>query len=166
MKKIIVCLLLFILPSISYSADENKSKRESVENLLAIIKAESMIDTIYSQMDQMMQSASQQFGIKPSEQEIFNKFMFKTISLMKSEITWEKMKEPMITIYLNHYSEKEIQDMVAFYESDSGQSMIRKMPAVMQDSMKLSQEILKDFLPKLEKLSSELEEELAVSRKQ
>ena len=57
-------------------------------------------------------------------------------------MNWAKMKKPMIKIYLKHYSEKEIKDMVAFYKSDSGQSMIQKMPAVMGDSMLLSQEMM------------------------
>ena len=83
MKRIIVCLLLFTLPSLSYSADE--SKRESVEKLLILMNAESMIDNIYSQMDQVMQGLGQQLGVKPSEQEIFDKFMSNMVSMMKSE---------------------------------------------------------------------------------
>ena len=162
MKRIIVCFLLFTLPGISYSADE--SKRESVEKLLVLINADSMIDTVYSQMDQVMQRMGQQLGVKPSEQEIFDKFISKMVSMMKSEMNWAKMKEPMIKIYLKHYSEKEIQDMIAFYKSDSGQSMIRKLPAVMRDSMLLSQKMVKGFIPKLKKMSKELEEELAAAR--
>ncbi len=129
------------------------------------MNAESMIDNIYSQMDQVMQGMWQQLGVKPSEQEMFDKFMSKMVSIMKSEMNWAKMKEPMIKIYLKHYSEKEIKDMISFYKSDSGQSMIQKMPAVMGDSMLLSQEMMKDFIPKLQKMSKELEEELAAARK-
>ena len=48
MKKIIDCLLLFALPGISFS--DGESKRESVEELLVLTDAESVIDNVYSQM--------------------------------------------------------------------------------------------------------------------
>jgi len=162
MKKIIISLLIFVLPSISYSADE--SKRESVEELLALTNSESLINTIHSQIDQYFQSIGQQLGVKPSEQELYDKFMTKVASLMKSEMTWDKMKEPMIKIYLKHYSEKEIQDQIAFYKSDSGQSIIRKQPAVATDLIVLSQEAIKNLMPKLKKISEEFEAELIASR--
>ena len=145
------------------SADE--SKRESVEELLALINAESLIDTIYSQLGQNFQGLGQQLGVKPSDQELFDKFMAKMISLMKAEINWDKIKEPIIKIYLKHYSEKEIQDQIAFYKSDSGQSMIRKQPAIAKDLVTLNQEVIKYFIPKLKKISEELEAELKASRK-
>jgi hypothetical protein len=90
------------------SAD--KSKRESVEELLALINAESLIDTIYSKVGQNFQGLGQHLGVKPSEKELFDKFMAEVVSLMKAEMNWDKIKEPMIKIYLKHYSEKEIQD--------------------------------------------------------
>lgn len=163
MKGIVVCFLLFALPGISYS--EDKSKRESVEKLLILMNVESIIDTMYSQMEQLMVGMGQQLGVKPSEQEIFDKFMSKTVSIMKKEMSWAKMKEPMMQIYLKHYSEKEIQDMVVFYNSESGKSMIQKMPEVMKDSMLLSQKMVKDFIPKMQEMSEELKEELAAARK-
>jgi hypothetical protein len=58
--------------------------------------------------------------------------MSKAAAAMKGEMTWEKMKEPMIDVYLKHYTEIEINDMLAFYNTESGKSIIKKMPAVME----------------------------------
>ena len=141
-----------------------ESKRESVEELLTLIDAKSMVDTIYSQMDQVFKGMGQQLGVKPSEQEVFDKFMSKVAATMKEEMSWDKMKDSMINIYLKHYSEKEIQDQIAFYKSESGQSMIKKQPAVLKDTMMFSQNLVKNFIPKLQKISQELEAELKASR--
>ena len=127
MKKVIIFLLLFTLPGISYSADVNK--REIVEELLALNNAESMIDNIYLQI----------------------------VITMKDEMSWDKMKEPVIQAYLTRYSEKEIQDQIAFYKSDPGQSMKTKEAKFMVDTMRLlNQEILKNFISKLQEKSKEL----------
>jgi hypothetical protein len=116
MKKVIICLLLFALPGISYPANENK--REIVEELLALNNAESIIDNIYLQI----------------------------VLKMKDEMSWDKMKEPVIQAYLKRYSKKEIQDQIAFYKSDPGQSMKNKQAKLMTDTiMLLNREILKNF---------------------
>lgn len=162
MKIIIAIFLLSLIPSISFA--EGLSKRENVEELLVLMNVDSIIDNIYSQMDQIMKNMAQEIGIKPSERELFDKFSAKMISIMKDEMNWEKMKGPMTDLYLKHYSEKEIQDMMAFYKSESGQSMIKKMPAVMKDSMIISQNMMKDFIPKMQALSEELKHEIKLSR--
>jgi hypothetical protein len=74
------------------------------------------------------------------------------------------MKEPMIQIYLKHYTEKEIKDVTAFYKTESGQAMIKKMPLVMQESMMVSQSMYKDFMPKMQELSVELKNDLQALR--
>lgn len=141
-----------------------KSKKESVEELLILTKAESVIDAVYSQMDQVFKNMGKQLGVKPQDQELFDKFMSKVASLMKEEMSWDKMKESMVEVYLKHYTEREIQDMIAFYKSKSGRSIISKQADVVNDTMMLRQKMIQDFLPKLMKLSKEMEAELAKKR--
>jgi hypothetical protein len=90
--------------------------------------------------------------------------MSKAAAAMKGEMTWEKMKEPMIDVYLKHYTEIEINDMLAFYNTESGKSIIKKMPAVMEDSMLISQKMFKEFMPRLKGLSDELQKDLKQAR--
>ena len=160
MKKVILFVLVSLL---SFSTVAQDSKRESVEELLRVTNADSMIESIYAQMDQAFAGMGQQIGIKPSEQEAFDNYLKNVALTMKKEMSWEKMKEPMIDIYLTHFSEKEIQDLLKFYKTDSGRSMIDKMPAVMMDSMKLSQQMMQNFFPKLNAMIAEFINELRES---
>jgi hypothetical protein len=162
MKKLIAISLLFIIPSISFA--EDLIKRENVEELLVLMNVDSIIDNLYSQIYQMTQDMAQQLGVKLSERDLFDTYAVIMVSLMKSEMNWEKMKGPMTDLYLKHYSDKENQDMLAFYKSESGRSMIKKMPAVMKDSVLISQNIMKDFIPKMQALSDELKHEIELSR--
>jgi len=162
MKKLIVLCLLCMLPSMAHAEDLNK--RENVEKLLVLLNADSIIDNIYLQVHQMMQGMARELGVKPSERELFDKYTAKIIDVMKSEMNWKKMKEPMTNLYLKHYSDKEIRDMVSFYKSESGQSMIKKMPEVMQDSMLISQGMMKGFIPKMQAMTEELRHEIDQAR--
>jgi hypothetical protein len=162
MKIRIIVLLALLLPAL-VSAEEGV-KRETVENLLKVMQAEKIVDVMYAQIDKMFLGLAQELGIKESERVIFEKYMSKVTIAMKEEMSWQKMKEPMIDIYIKHYTEKEMSDLMTFYSSESGQSIIKKMPAVMQDSMIISRTMLKDFLPKMQQISKELQQELIATR--
>jgi hypothetical protein len=108
----------------------------------------------------MFQGFGKDLGISESEQPIFEKHMSKVMVAMREEMSWERMKEPMIDVYLKHYTEKEMNDLMTFYSSESGQSIINKMPMVMQDSMAISQSMLKGFMPRMQQIMMELRQEL------
>ncbi len=155
MKKTLIIILLLS----TFNTLGETNKRQLAEELIVLTNVESTINVMYDQMGKMTQGMSQQLGIKPSESEFFEKGMARMFSLMN-----EEMKEPTIEIYIKHYTEKELQDIVAFYKTKSGKSMISKMPLVMEDSMVIAQSMLKDFLPKMQALTKEMKEELAASR--
>ena len=157
-------LLVHILCSLSLLAHADGTKRETVEELLRLTNADAIIDSAYAQTDQVLQNMGRQLGIRPSEQAIFDRFTSRVAEQMRKEMTWEKMKEPMIQVYMKHYTEKEMQDMIAFYSTDTGRSMVQKMPAVMQDSMLVSQQLLMEFMPQVQTLSRELRQELEAER--
>lgn len=162
MKIFTMAMFLLMAPSL-VNADD-KDQRRQVERLLEVMKVEQAIDSMYSQIDQMFVGMAKELGVKQSEQPIFDRYMQKVAAAMKEEMTWQKMKEPMIDVYMKHYSKAEINDMLAFYSSESGRSIIAKMPSVMQDSMQISQAMFREFMPRLKQLSTELREELAQSR--
>ncbi len=163
MKKLVAAFLMVLLSFGVYAQD---SKRESIEELLRVTNMDSMIDNIYEQMGQMTEGMGKQLGVKPDEQPIFDAYMNKVFSAMKEDMNWEKMKPPLIDIYLKHYTEKEIQDMLTFYKSETGRSMVSKMPTVMADYMQVSQEMMKSFIPKMQSMAKELRSELKSHRSQ
>ncbi|RYV03811.1 hypothetical protein SOPP22_02020 [Shewanella sp. OPT22] len=86
------------------------------------------------------------------------------MNVMQKEMNWGTMKDQMSKIYLDNYTEKEIKDMITFYESETGRSMVKKMPKVMTQSMQLSQQMVMKLMPKIQKMSQEFSEKLKVHR--
>lgn len=159
-----VVLVLFVVFFSGFTLANEGAKKQKLDELLTLMNADALIDSIYSQMDQMIMGLEQHLGVKPSEKAIFNEHSNKTTQIIKQEMSWEKMKGPMIDIYMKHYTESEIADMVTFYKTETGQSMIKKMPLVMNDTMMMSQSLMKDMMPKIQQLSIELKEKLALVR--
>jgi hypothetical protein len=159
------CILIGILLIFSVSASaETDSRREQVEDLLELMDASSIINSMYSQMDIMLQNMSKELGVKPSEQVIFDEYYSKMINVMREEMSWAKMKEPMINIYLNNFNEKEISDVIAFYKSDTGQAFITKTPKLTQESMQIGQNLTTAAIPRIREISKQLKQQLALAR--
>ena len=138
----------------------------SVEKLLEITEVSKTVDTIYAQIDNMSSGIATQMGLTEKDKPAFDEYMKKVNELIREEMTWEKMKEPMIQVYINHFTEREIQGMIEFYKTDIGKSTIKKMPLVMQDSMGISQKMMEGVSPKIKVLMDEFSAEIKAKNTQ
>lgn len=166
MKKTLMSLLVgATLLSAPVFAGEAE-RRAQVEELLVAMKADGMMDAIYGQMNGMINQMQAQMQIKDSERAELEAFNAKVVKLVTEEMSWDKLKEPTIDIYVKHFSEKELADMLAFYQSETGKAMVEKMPALMQESMQMTMAIAQQMMPKIQALSEEFKKELEASRAQ
>lgn len=158
---LLVCVLA--LSPLAVEASERAS-RESVEKLMEVTEVSSMVDAMQSQVDGMFEGFAAQLNLSDADRPAFEKYKAKLIALLNEEVTWEKLKEPTLEIYMRHFSEEEVQGLIEFYSSDIGQSMIRKMPLVMQESMTISQGMLQTLMPRIQALAAEMQDEIALAR--
>jgi hypothetical protein len=165
MKKSIVTTVFCLLAPFAHAAPPaNTASAESVDQLMTLTNVDGMIQNLYGQMDQMMFSMAQNMGIQPSEQALFDDYMTKLSALIRSEITWDKLKEPVLAIYVDNFTQQEVNDMVAFFKTESGQSMVRKMPHVMQQNMQLSQQKMMSLMPQVRELALQFEQKVELAR--
>jgi hypothetical protein len=122
---------LLILPLIACSASlaDEASHREAAIRVLEITKADkamlggfqAMVDPIVADMRQrgMPEAAAQEV------KDAINKWF-------TEEIKWEDIKPKMADIYVQQFSESELKELIAFYQTPTGQKAIEKLPTVMQ----------------------------------
>jgi hypothetical protein len=156
-------VLLLLITSLTANANETSS-RESVEKLMELTEVSKMMDAMQQQVNNMFKGMSQQLGVSAEEKPKFDKYMTKVSELMNEYMNWSTFKEPMIDIYTKHFSEHEVQGLIKFYQSEIGQSMTKKMPLVMQDSMAVSQVLMKDLMPKIQSLAMQMKSDIEQSR--
>ena len=129
------------------------ASQESVENLLAATKVESMMDSLYMNMEQMMrQGIGQAIRDKPLNQEqrrVIDAMPAKFVAVMREEVSWQKMQPLYVQIYRDTFEQEEVDGLLAFYASPAGQAYVNKMPIVMQKSMAISQSVLQLLQPKM-----------------
>lgn len=162
MKKLLGIFLITLTTLSVHASEESKSKLLS--ELVNVMDMDSMVESMYSQMEVMMQNMSSQMGVKPSEQPIFDEYYSKMTTVMREEMSWKKMEPMIVEIYSNNFTEKEITEMLAFYKTETGQGLLKKMPTIMQQSMQLSQSLAQNAIPKIQAIANELKADLEEAR--
>ncbi|HEY2357043.1 MAG TPA: DUF2059 domain-containing protein [Phenylobacterium sp.] len=62
-----------------------------------------------------------------------------------SQVMMSKLTDRMIPIYAATFSEKELQDLVTFYEGPTGQAMLAKMPVLMSKMTPMMAELMPEM---------------------
>ncbi|MGM8362547.1 DUF2059 domain-containing protein [Flavobacterium sp. ARAG 55.4] len=120
MKKSLL-ILSFCILSLSANA-QSTSKTEKINQLMELMGSGKMA---IQMMNQMMES------FKSSYSKVNDTFW----EDFKKEIKAEDITNMIIPIYDKYYTENDIDQLIAFYNSPIGKKMIATMPQVMQESM-------------------------------
>ena len=152
--------LLFSLLLLSGICTAEPAKKESIEKLFSLMNMDQLLDSVYGQMDSMFSDMTDQMGIPEEDQPIVDKFFKEYTALIRDEMSWDKFKAPMIDAYAKVFTEEEIKEVTKFYQSKVGQKMLEKMPELTQVSMHTVQGTMKDIMPKIQALQSEMVNEI------
>lgn len=136
--------------------DATPASPASVERLLKALDMERTLDASFDQIGQIARGMGEQAGVGSRNRDDFERYMQRVSEVVREEAGWAKMKEPLVQIYAKHYSEAEVQGLIAFYESPLGRSMTAKTPAIMQDSALITQDLMKRLMPRIAGLAKEM----------
>jgi len=153
MKKFIWTSTLFF---IAFSSLQAQDKSSDLKTLLGLMQQEKMIDQMMSNMSSVMkQQAQSQITGEEAEQKLENYIQFMTEEL--KALTLQLVTEDLPSIYDKHFSHQEIKDLIAFYQSSTGQKMIEKTPEISKDLLGIMMnKYLPDFQQKLMQKMQEL----------
>jgi hypothetical protein len=141
-------LLLILTPTISVA--ENSSHREAAIRLIEVTNTQKLLDQIMDSVGSMMERQFRsmdlpQEGLKAAEE------VQKEIMVWFSDFfQWDEMKKLYADIYTEVFTENELVEMIAFYQTPLGKKMLAKMPELMQKSMEKTQTLLRAKMPELQ----------------
>lgn len=135
--------------------------RPTVEQFLKVTEARQMLELAYQQMDQLTQQAD---AGKPADL-LQNEHRQQVQALVKAELSWDQLQEPLIALYGTVFSESELQDIIQFYQSAAGQKLLKRQPELMQNTMQLVQQRMQALQPKLQALIKQQQAERAARSK-
>ena len=138
---------------------------ESVEKLLALTQVEKLLVSVRTQTDQMVTTTTTRMldgrQTSPEERKRMSEFQAKALATMREEMSWERMKPLYVQIYVETFTQEEIDGLITFYESPPGRAYIAKMPAVAQKSMAIMQERMVPLMRRMQENVGEFMKEPA-----
>jgi len=165
MKNIAKIFALFLLVTSSTAfAQSTKPTQASLNKLFEITDVRGMIPKVQAQMDGMMNNMIQDMlkgkSVTPEQQKALDVFRMKVVKIQKDELNWESLEPKIFEIYSDTLSQDDVDGITAFYQSPAGQSYMKKMPALLQQTMLVMQTSMVPMLKKIDTAGNELKQDL------
>jgi hypothetical protein len=161
MRKTCLVALLVLAMTVSVSYADEASHKKTVLKLLEVTNSQKMLDQTTTWMESMMRQQFDNLQLSPEGREAAAAVQKEMMAWFSEFLAWEKVRDIFIDIYIDVFTEDELNELIGFYQSPVGQKMLRKMPELMEKSMQKSQAIFQEKMPefqqRLQKTLSELE---------
>ena len=165
MKRI---LFVFFIALFSASVHAAPVQDASIEKLLTLTDAKKIHESIISESDELIDSSIKPMlhrdKMTPEQQQLMDSFLAKYKAIIKDELSWKKMLPAYIQIYRDTFTEKELNELIAFYESPTGQMFIKKTPVILDKTSKVMQQKMVSILTRMDSVLSETMKEMSKSR--
>ncbi len=153
------CCLVLLIAALSAPAparaDEATSKL--AEQLMALMRVDESMKQGMEMARAAMISQTRQMSASMGQTNVAQvaDYQGRVMDLITSEMSWDRIKAQVVNLYATTFDESELKGLIEFYESPVGQAFIRKQPELMQKSMQLNQQLMRDIQPKLMQLMKE-----------
>lgn len=185
MRKALICVLIVVssmaavaqqpaASSATSSADSqplppNAASREKVLQLLNLIDIKKTTDiAMRTAMQQAKATATQGFlkempDATPDQIKHFSNMLEGTMQDIFDSLHIDEMFEIVVPIYQRHFTNADIDAVLAFYSSPTGQKFLTETPQIMQESMiamgPLQQKMMQEMMQKLRQRTEKLLED-------
>jgi hypothetical protein len=148
LRILIVALCLFV-PLAARAGEASPSHIQAAEELFRTMKIDILLDQT---IDTILKAQVAQNPDLANVQDVIRQFLGKYMS-------WEVLKPQMVAIYTDAFTEAELREVNAFYNTPTGQKAITVLPGLMQKGMAIGQKTMQEHLPELqEEIQKKLKE--------
>ncbi len=94
------------------------------------------------QLIQMRRAGISELGMAELKKEM--------LDFMNEVMAWEVLKPELVDLYATEFTKEELDDLIAFYKTPTGQKAIKTMPRLMGEGMMIGQRAVQARAPELQ----------------
>lgn len=168
---LVISVLCLSLCSVGFAqqniVDPPASKADVERYFEAVHVHEMMAQMVQSMLGPMHQMIHDQFERdKDKLPPDFEARMNKTLDDMMTNMPWDDLIQAMIPAYEKHFTKSDMDALVAFYSTPSGQKILRELPQVTAESMQTAMPIMQKYMEGMtDKIQQQMAEMLKESSK-
>lgn len=165
MKRLLLfAALCLALAATAFAQNDAPATKEDVQKYMELVHSREMFQQTMDAMSKPLhQMIHEQFErdrdqLPPDFEARMNKMM----DDMLQGMPYDQMQEKMVPVYQKHFTEGDLNALIAFYSSPTGQKMLKEMPSLMADSMQVTMPMIRDHV---QKVTQQLQDEIAQMKK-
>lgn len=163
MKRFALAVLLALSTPLAFAASPSDAQ---LDKLLDVMRARSAVDAMLPMVEasqqQMIEQLTANKDLTPQQSESMQRILARSRTSIREVLAWEKLEPIYIDIYRQTFSAEDVEAMIGFYGSQTGQRLLDKMPQLMQHTMTAMQKLMVPMLQQLEKdVAAEVEAQRA-----
>jgi hypothetical protein len=170
-------ILLFVLicgalfgSAVAQDTDSNTpATKEDIARYFEVVHSRQMVDQMMAVMSKSVHQLTHDQYLKNKDKlpQDFEEQANKHVDEMFENMPWDEMMQAMMPAYEKHFSKGDIDSLVAFYSSPTGQKLLRELPGILSDSMQAMTPILEKYMESVkERVNDEFAQALKDSGKQ
>jgi|SRR6185369_181717 hypothetical protein len=167
MKRILMLTFVFLmiaLPALAQVADSASAAPATRDDILKLFdtmhirdQMRLVMDSVAKQQREMIREGLKKRAPQMTEQDLARLDQF-TSDVLK-DFPVDGMLDDMIPVYQKHLNKADVDAMNAFYQSPTGQKMLREMPAMTAESMQASSPRIQAMMDKVMERAEQLARE-------
>jgi hypothetical protein len=155
MKRLVVVLAVCLVFACTGLAQDNSANapatKEDIQRYLDAMHSHEMMQNMVAAMAKPMHQTLHDQIAKDKDKlpADFEARMDKMMDDWLKDMPFDEMMQAEIPVYQKHFTKGDIDSLVAFYSSPTGQKMLREMPAIMGESMQAMMPIIRQSIDKI-----------------
>ncbi len=158
MQKKMLVLYLLLAPAAAFA--DSESHREATVELMEVMRLDETINQVLVQFEAGFTGMASDMDLTPEQRQMADRQVQETMAVMQEIMNWSTMEPYIVEAYMNVFTEEEIREIIVFYGSPTGQKMLDRTPQLMEESMRVTRQMMQDVMPRIEELQEELRSEL------
>jgi hypothetical protein len=151
MKRILLFLLLcgaLVGNALAQDAHSTPASQEDVARYFEVAHSRKMIDQMMGIMSKSVRQMTHDQYLKNKDKlpPDFEEHANQRVDEMFKNMPWDKMMQAMMPAYQRHFAKGDIDSLIAFYSSPTGQKLLNELPGIMSESMQAMMPIMERYM--------------------
>lgn len=162
---LLLCLSLSGFSAAQQSASATPATKEDIQRYMQLVHSREMMTKMMDAMAKPMHDMVHQQYLKNKDKlpADFEARMNKEMDDRFKNFPWDEMFQAMVSVYQKHFTNGDVDALVAFYSGPTGQKLFNEMPAIMAEAM---QAVMPLMQKNMEGMNKRLQDEIAAMIKE
>jgi hypothetical protein len=156
--------LAVLLSAHTASANDQPPSDESIQALRSLTHEQESFDLVRPQLDAMisasMSKMSRGVAMTPQRQAILDRMHQKYLAAFDEYFNDTELQSITQRVYQATYTQDEIDGLIAFFKTPSGQALINKKPLMVQELFKEMQALTQPMMQRMNQIGADAEREM------